>query len=517
VLEYLLTLLVTAAVTYLLTPLVRRGAIAARAMKAPRKRDVHTVPMPLWGGLAMFAGLAAGLLVADELTPLRTVLVGNRIAAGLLLAGGLIVVVGVIDDRWGLGPISKLAGQAAAGGILFWSGCQLSWLPEPGGGTFLLTTNQSTVLTVFLVVATINAVNFIDGLDGLAAGIVCIAAIAFFVYYYRLTQVVHPHLSEQAGPALVSALLVGACLGFLPHNSHPAKVFMGDTGSMLLGLLLAYVPISSINSLDPGSLHSAANRFPEILPLLLPATILVIPYADLLLAVTRRVRAGKSPLAPDRKHLHHRLQDMGHPHRTSVLILYLWATLFSAAIVWLSIARTPVFVFAVTTFVAIVALLFMSMPRLRWWQRGARRARAAAASVAAQTISMARPEPASSGPARPAAGSPAGPTRPARAPAMPAPMLPAPTLAPPAAPPAPAPAASVPQVPVPQTTMPQTTVPQVPVAQTTTTTTSSSPLPPPILPAGDAQQPGQAAVVGGPGRYPDAGPRHASDPASRAV
>ena len=414
-LEYLLTLLATAAVTYLLTPLVRRGAIAARAIRAPRERDVHTVPVPLLGGLAMFAGLAAGLLVADQLTPLRTVLAGNRIAAGLLLAGGLIVVIGVVDDRWGLGPISKLAGQAAAGGILFWSGCQLSWLPEPGGGTFLLTPDESTVVTIFLVVATINAVNFIDGLDGLAAGIVCIAAIAFFVYYYRLTQVVHPHLSEQAGPALVSALLVGACLGFLPHNSYPAKIFMGDTGSMLLGLLLAYVPISSINSLDPGSLHSAVNRFPEILPLLLPATILVIPYTDLLLAVTRRVRAGKSPLAPDRKHLHHRLQDMGHPHRTSVLILYLWATLFSAAIVWLSIARTPLFVFAVTTVVAIVTLLLMSMPRLRWWERGRRRARAAAlarAMAAARSAAAARPEPApGNGSVRPAAGN--GSVRPA--------------------------------------------------------------------------------------------------------
>jgi UDP-GlcNAc:undecaprenyl-phosphate/decaprenyl-phosphate GlcNAc-1-phosphate transferase len=499
VLEYLLTLLVTAAVTYLLTPLVRRGAIAARAMKAPRQRDVHTVPMPLWGGLAMFVGLAAGLLVADQITPLRTVLVGNRIAVGLLLAGGLIVVVGMVDDRWGLSPISKLAGQAAAGGILFWSGCQLSWLPEPGGGTFLLTTNQSTVLTVFLVVATINAVNFIDGLDGLAAGIVCIAAIAFFVYYYRLTQVVHPHLSEQAGPALVSALLVGACLGFLPHNSNPAKIFMGDTGSMLLGLLLAYVPISSINSLDPGSLHSAANRFPEVLPLLLPATILVIPYTDLLLAVARRVRAGKSPLAPDRKHLHHRLQDMGHPHRTSVLILYLWAALFSAAIVWLSIARTPVFVFAVTTFVAIVALLFMSMPRLRWWQRSRRRARAAAASVAAQSISVARPEPAAgNGSARPAVGNgarpaasngsprpgPAGPARPVSAPAVPAPMLPAPTLPPPPLPPS---------------------------------SVSPSSLPQPTLPAGDDQRPGRAAVVGAPARYPDSGTRNAADPESRAV
>jgi UDP-GlcNAc:undecaprenyl-phosphate/decaprenyl-phosphate GlcNAc-1-phosphate transferase len=378
--EYLLTLLVTAAVTYLLTPLVRRGAIAGRAMHAARDRDVHVVPIPLLGGLAMYGGLAAGLFVADQLTPLRTVLSGNRMAVGLLLAGGLIVIVGMVDDRWGLSPISKAAGQAAAGGILVWSGAQLGWLPEPRGGVLFLTTNESTVLTIFLVVATINAVNFIDGLDGLAAGIVCIAAVAFFVYYYRLTQVVHPHLSEQAGPALASALLIGACLGFLPHNTYPAKIFMGDTGSMLLGLLLAYVPVSSIASLDPASLHSAANRFPEILPLLLPATILVIPYSDLLLAVVRRTRAGKSPLAPDRKHLHHRLLDIGHSHRSSVLIMYLWATLFSVAIVWLSIAKTQLFVLAVITLLAVGALLLMSMPRLRWWERGRRRVRAAVAA-----------------------------------------------------------------------------------------------------------------------------------------
>jgi UDP-GlcNAc:undecaprenyl-phosphate/decaprenyl-phosphate GlcNAc-1-phosphate transferase len=384
VLEYLLTLLVTAVVTYLLTPLVRRGAIVARAMQPPRDRDVHTVPIPRLGGLAMYGGLAAGLMVANHLTPLRNVLVGDRMASGLLLAGGLIVLVGVVDDRWGLSPISKLAGQAAAGGILVWSGAQLGWLPEPGGGAFLLTTNQSTVLTIFLVVATINAVNFIDGLDGLAAGITCIAAIAFFVYCYRLTQVVHPQLSQQAGPALVSAVLVGACLGFLPHNTYPARIIMGDTGSMLLGLLLAYIPISSIVSLNPYSLHSAANRFPEILPLLLPVTVLVIPYSDLLLAVVRRTRAGKSPLAPDRKHLHHRLLDIGHSHRSSVLIMYLWATLFSVAIVWLSIARTQLFVLAVTTLAAVLVLLLMSMPRLRWWDRGRRRARAAARAGAAR-------------------------------------------------------------------------------------------------------------------------------------
>jgi UDP-GlcNAc:undecaprenyl-phosphate GlcNAc-1-phosphate transferase len=397
--EYVLTLLVTAAVTYLLTPLVRRGAIAGRVMHEARDRDVHVVPIPLLGGLALYGGLAAGLLVAGELNPLRSVLMGNRTAAGLLLAGGLIVLVGMIDDRWGLGPISKLAGQAAAGGIIVWSGANLSWLPLPGNGTLALTPNESTAITIFLVVATINAVNFIDGLDGLAAGIVCIAAIAFFVYYYRLTQV--NHLPVLAGSALASALLAGACLGFLPHNFYPARIFMGDTGSMLLGLLLAYVPISSIASLPLVS-HSPVNRFPEVLPLLLPATILVIPYADLLLAVVRRTRAGKSPLAPDRKHLHHRLLDIGHTHRSSVLIMYLWAALFSGAIVWLSVTRTQLFVLAGTTLAAGLVLLLTSMPRLRWWERK-RRAQVAAAREAAAKSPVARPAPAPAAAASPAA------------------------------------------------------------------------------------------------------------------
>src|SRR5258708_13714083 len=263
-------------------------------------------------------------MVAGQVTPLRTVLQDSpRMASGLLLAGGLIALVGVIDDRWGLGPIIKLAGQVGAGGILVWSGAQLSWLPEPNGGTLGLTANQSTALTILVVVATINAVNFIDGLDGLAGGIVCIAAIAFFVYSYRLTQVVQPTVSDLGDPALVSALLVGACLGFLPHNFYPARIFMGDTGSYLLGLLLAYVPISSIASVDYTSLPSGAiNRFPEILPLLLPAAILVIPYADLLLAVVRRTRAGQSPLAPARGHRHHRPLALGHPHPPSLPLTY---------------------------------------------------------------------------------------------------------------------------------------------------------------------------------------------------
>ena len=380
--DYVLTLLVTAAVTYMLTPLVRRLASRIGAIKEPRDRDVHTAPVPTIGGLAMYGGLAAGLLVADQIKPLRDGFANTGMVSGLLLAGGLLVVVGILDDRWGLSPLTKAAGQVAAGGILVATGTQLNWLPLPGGQTFLPTSDQSTVLTILIVVATINAVNFIDGLDGLAAGIVAIAAVSFFLYYYSMTKIID--ISRLAAPALASAVLIGMCIGFLPHNFSPAKIFMGDTGSMLLGLLLAYAPISSIPSLDPAVLASHINRYPVILPLLLPAALLVIPYGDLLLAVVRRTRAGQSPFSPDSKHLHHRLLDIGHSQRSSVLIMYLWAAVFSGSVVWLSLQRTqqpgggstgnhhghPVFVFIAITAAAIVVLLLMSMPKLRQWGMG---------------------------------------------------------------------------------------------------------------------------------------------------
>jgi UDP-GlcNAc:undecaprenyl-phosphate GlcNAc-1-phosphate transferase len=372
--DYVLTLLVAAAVTYLLTPLVRRLAIRAGAMFEPRDRDMHTVPVPRMGGLAMYAGLAAGLLVAEQIPQLRQAFEPTGMVSGLLLAGAVLVVIGVIDDKWGMSALTKLAGQIAAGAILVATGTQLNLLPLPGGASFAPTPDQSTLLTILVVVATINAVNFIDGLDGLAAGIVAIAAVSFLIYYYEMASVVG--VSELAAPALASAILTGVCLGFLPHNFHPARIFMGDTGAMLLGLVLAYAPISSISSLDPALWSPRVNRYPVVLPFLLPAAILVIPYLDLLLAVIRRTKAGRSPFAPDSKHLHHRLIDIGHSQRASVLVMYLWATLFSGSIVWFSLERVPrpgaanhhghpVLVFVLVTAAAVLALVMLSLPRLR--------------------------------------------------------------------------------------------------------------------------------------------------------
>jgi UDP-GlcNAc:undecaprenyl-phosphate GlcNAc-1-phosphate transferase len=374
--EYLFILIIAAAVTYLLTPLVRRGAIAMRAQHAPRARDVHKEPTPLLGGLAMYGGLAAGLLVADRLSYLAQAFPPSphghpSTIDGLLLAGGLLVVVGIVDDRWGLGAISKLAGQIAAGGIIVWSGAYLAWIPWPGSETIVLEPDLSYTVTILLIVATINAVNFIDGLDGLAAGVVGISAVAYLIYSYTLTNSIG--IPSQSVPAVASAVLAGACIGFLPHNFSRARIFMGDTGAMLLGLLLAYGPISSTASLDqnilvhfPQGTHPV-NRFPTILPLIIPVAIWIIPYTDMVLAVIRRTVKGMSPFDADRQHLHHRLLNLGHSDRSAVLLMYLWAALFSGLVVGLSVLRISLIWFAVITLAAIGALLLATAPKLRPW------------------------------------------------------------------------------------------------------------------------------------------------------
>jgi UDP-GlcNAc:undecaprenyl-phosphate GlcNAc-1-phosphate transferase len=403
--EYALVLLVTAAVTYLLVPLVRRIAVGTRAIHEPRARDTHTTPTPLLGGLAMYGGLVAGLIIASRLSvledPFKTA--GSRTEAGLLVAGGFVVVVGFVDDRWGLSAISKLAGQIAAAGILVWSGQALPWLPTPSGGVFPLEPDLSVTLTILIVVVTINAINFIDGLDGLAAGIVAVAALSFLVYTYTLIRTIDT--PSQSLPAVASALLAGMCLGFLPHNFYPARIFMGDIGAMLLGLMLAYGPISSTNSLAPAlltqySAHHALDRFPTLLPLLMPAAIFVIPYADLMFAIIRRTRAGKPIMVADRQHLHHRLLNIGHSYRQSVLLMYLWAALFSVTVVSLSLVRSPSSVFAAATVVAVLALLPATMPRLRpRWAFGRRKASAGTPSTGAASTGPASTGPASTGPA----------------------------------------------------------------------------------------------------------------------
>ncbi|GAA1456821.1 undecaprenyl/decaprenyl-phosphate alpha-N-acetylglucosaminyl 1-phosphate transferase [Nocardiopsis exhalans] len=361
--EYALTFVIAAAVTYLLVPLVRRLAIAFGAAPAVRDRDVHTEPIPRLGGLAIYGGFAAALLISAQLPHLQNVFVAKT-WIGLLLAGGLITVIGVIDDRWGMDALSKLAGQIAAAGILVWQGVQLLWLPLPGTqlslGPWL-----GAMVSILLIVVTINAVNFADGLDGLAAGIVGISSLAFFAYYYVVA--VEQGFVRQSYPAMIAIILAGTCVGFLFHNFHPARVFMGDTGSMLLGLLLTSITITVTGQFDANTAREEFNSSGLVvfLPIALPLLVIALPLADLVLAVLRRTLSGRSPFAPDRGHLHHRLLDMGHTHTRAVLLMYLWAGIVAFAAVSLSIFDSAFIVLTVTVLVATCAVGLIALPRLR--------------------------------------------------------------------------------------------------------------------------------------------------------
>ena len=238
------------------------------------------------------------------------------------------------------------------------------------------------------------------------------AALSFLVYSYKLTQTIGT--TSQSLPAVSSALLAGMCLGFLPHNFYPARIFMGDIGAMLLGLMLAYGPISSTASLDPALLddHSTTqtlDRFPTFLPLLVPAAIFIIPYADLMFAVIRRTKAGKPVMAADRQHLHHRVLNIGHSYRQSVLIMYLWAALFSVTVVSLSVVRTRLVVFEAATAVAVLTLLPVTMPSLRPWRLLARHRSPPTPAPGASTPAS-TPAPASTPGAPAPASTPGAPT-----------------------------------------------------------------------------------------------------------
>jgi UDP-GlcNAc:undecaprenyl-phosphate GlcNAc-1-phosphate transferase len=337
-LEYLLVGCVAAAVTFLLTPLARALAIRARALALPRDRDVHAVATPRMGGAALFAGFACALFLASRLPTLHGAFSNGPRMGWVVAAAAIICAIGMIDDRWELDSVTKLAGQVLATGLMVTlGGVQLGavYWPFNGGSTFSFDHNLGIPVTVLLTVVTINALNFIDGLDGLAAGVTAIAAGAFFVFSYHLTK--DGYQTVASAPSLLAAALAGACLGFLPHNFWPARIFMGDSGSMFVGLMLSAAATTATTTADPQG-FSQADLGPValLLPLVVPIAILALPFVDLLLAVFRRTRRGRSPFSPDKQHLHHRLLEMGHSHRRAVLLLYFWSALVAFAGVGLS-------------------------------------------------------------------------------------------------------------------------------------------------------------------------------------
>lgn len=329
---YVLLVAVAAIVTWGFSLIMLRLSRRFRLYPMIRARDVHTEPTPRLGGVAMFLGVLAAVGVAWFVPPLRGAFGDSWQVVTILLAALIIVSIGVIDDLWDLGWVTKLAGQFIAALVLAFGGTQL--LAIPVGAIVIPGAFPSLVLTVFVVVLVMNAVNFVDGLDGLVAGVAIIANGTFFIFTY-LQQSVN-NLPYYNLAALVTAVLIGICVGLLPVNFHPAKMFMGDAGAMLVGLLMAVSAINVTDNIDPGQVATAKLDHSIVLvsyiPILLPFAILILPLLDFGLAVLRRLRAGKSPFSADRKHLHHRLLDMGHSHLSAVLLFYAWTLVASVGL-----------------------------------------------------------------------------------------------------------------------------------------------------------------------------------------
>jgi UDP-GlcNAc:undecaprenyl-phosphate GlcNAc-1-phosphate transferase len=323
--QYALVLITAAVVSFVLSMVLWLVGRRFRVHREIRDRDVHTLPTPRLGGVAIFAALLIATAVATQISWFDAVFVDPAAVWALLGAAAIVVAIGFVDDVFELDWVTKLAGQILAAGLVAWQGVQIVSLPV--AGLTLFSPTLSLALTVLAIVLVMNAVNFIDGLDGLVAGVTLIASGVFFVYAFLLAtgETDAPYFNYAS---LFTAILLGAMLGFLPANWHPAKLFLGDSGSMLVGLIMATTAISVTGQIDPAQV-SPSQLLPAFIPVLLPLVVLVVPLLDFTLAVLRRLRAGMSPFEADRKHLHHRLLDMGHTHMQAVLILYAWTAVMA--------------------------------------------------------------------------------------------------------------------------------------------------------------------------------------------
>ncbi len=354
--SYLLIGLIAAVATFVATPGVKWFSIKIGAIDHPSDRKVHANPTPTLGGLAIFIGILVAGVVASQMPEFEDLFKQSSAPLGIALAGLVIFVLGVVDDFHALPAPVKLAGQVFAAGILFLAGVKFQYLLLPG--TYLsIGDDVSVIVTVVWLVAMMNAINLVDGLDGLAAGIVAIAAASFFIYTYKLTEV--SVIPSYAAP-LVAIILVGTTLGFLRYNFHPAKIFMGDSGSMLLGLVLGATTISGVGTFEAILSGANSEAFLAYFPLLLPLLVIAIPILDAFLAVARRARRRRSLFHADKEHLHHRLMDLGHGHRQAVIVMYIWSALAAGAgLAFSFVDRTEiVFVLPVAVAAIVVYTLF---------------------------------------------------------------------------------------------------------------------------------------------------------------
>jgi len=310
-----------ALVTVVTTPVLQRLSFRIGAVQKPDERRVHTQPTALLGGAAILLGFLAGLFVAWRSSDFGPVFDASTIPLGVALGAVVMFAVGQLDDLRDVSPPAKIAGTVLSGSILSIAGVSILFFRIPFAGLLSLSPDMSALLTVLWVIGMTTAINYVDGLDGLAAGIVAIAAAALLLYCERLDDV---------GPIIAAAVL-GACIGFLPHNFHPAKIFMGDAGALLLGLLMAAATIAVGGNTD---VQFSGQTFFFFAPLFIPLVILGVPIFDTAFSILRRARRGSGVTVADKDHLHHRLMRLGHGQRRSVLILWTWTVLLSAIVLY---------------------------------------------------------------------------------------------------------------------------------------------------------------------------------------
>ncbi len=330
------------ALSLILTPIVRKLALRTGFVDRPVARSMHTEPKPYLGGLAIFIAFLTAVLAGGGFRDSKVV--------GILTGGALIVLLGIIDDRFRLTPKVKLLGQiAAAAYLVYLFDVKIEYIYSPLGNRWIHFGAWSGVLTIFWIISLVNVVNFIDGLDGLAAGISSIAALTLLLVSLQ------NHFSSAI---VLTAALAGAAIGFLRYNFNPAKIFMGDAGAMFLGYTLAAVSVH-------GVLKSAVT-----VGVVVPVMALALPIFDTAFAIIRRVATGRSIGEADKDHLHHRLLRLGLSHRNTVLVMWAisaWLGLSAVAVTEVSVAQALIIVGMVTLGIVLGArrmgLLDVSEPK----------------------------------------------------------------------------------------------------------------------------------------------------------
>ncbi len=330
--EYLLIGAVAAIVTFAATPIVRLIAngtrLGRRTQRAlgphltdparRRSRDAHRV--------------LCALVVAWSVGAFDLIFESNSEPLGVVIAALIVFVTGFLDDVRDMAPPGKVTGVVLAGAALSWFGVTIDYFRVPFYDVIVLSNDWKPLVTVLWLLGMTQAINLIDGLDGLAAGIVAIASGSFFLYANRLNDL--GLVSDRNVGPLIAIITAGMCVGFLPHNFNPARIFMGDSGAFLLGLMLAVSTSVVGGRADPNTQEFVGQTFFFFAPLVIPLLVLGVPILDTVFAVVRRASKRQALDVADKGHLHHRLMNLGHGHRRSVMILWTWTALLSAFVLY---------------------------------------------------------------------------------------------------------------------------------------------------------------------------------------